>query len=230
MASILDITLLSLQSSLVAVAGMLVPALLVASYLVRGQGRLAFAIDLLVSMPLALPPVAVGFVLLWFFGSTGPLGSITEGLAFSWIAMSIASAVVAFPLVVRAFIAGLAEVDPRLVFAARNLGASRLRAAWEVTLPLARRGFAAGLLLGFVRSFAEFGATIVFAGNIPGDTQGLPSAIFSRIAAGDFSGAWVLAAVSVTIGGIALAIHNRLVSNYRDRSNAHSNDRGASNG
>ena len=74
MASILDITLLSLQSSLVAVVGMLVPALLVASYLVRSQGRLAFAIDLLVSMPLALPPVAVGFVLLWFFGATGPLG------------------------------------------------------------------------------------------------------------------------------------------------------------
>ena len=81
--------------------------------------------------------------------------------------MSVASAVVAFPLVVRAFIAGLAEVDPRLVFAARNLGASRLRATWDITLPLARRGIAAGLLLGFVRSFAEFGATIVFAGNIP---------------------------------------------------------------
>ena len=73
MASILDITLLSLQSSLVAVAGMLVPALLVASYLVRKQGRLAFAIDLIVSMPLALPPVAVGFALLWFFGATGPV-------------------------------------------------------------------------------------------------------------------------------------------------------------
>ena len=226
MVSILDITLLSLQSSLVAVLCMLVPALLVANYLVRNQGRLAFAIDLVVSMPLALPPVAVGFILLWFFGATGPLGSVTEGLAFSWFAMSIASAVVAFPLVVRAFVAGLAEVDPRLVFAARNLGASRLRAVWDVTLPLARRGTAAGLLLGFVRSFAEFGATIVFAGNIPGDTQGLPSAIFSRISAGDFSGAWVLAAVSVTIGGIALEIHNQLVSNYRDRSK----ERAGSNG
>ena len=116
---------------------MLVPALIVASYLVRSRGRLAFAIDLIVSMPLALPPVAVGFVLLWFFGATGPLGSVTDGLAFSWVAMSIASSVVAFPLVVRAFIAGLAEVDPRLVFAARNLGASRFRAVWDVTLPLA---------------------------------------------------------------------------------------------
>ena len=220
MAPLLDVTLLSLQSSLVATLGMLVPALLVASYLSRSKGRLAFAVDLLVSMPLALPPVAVGFILLWFFGATGPLGSITDGLAFSWVAMSIASAVVSFPLVVRAFVAGLAEVDPRLIFAARNLGASRLRATWDVTLPLARRGIAAGMLLGFIRSFAEFGATIVFAGNIPGDTQGLPSAIFSRISAGDFSSAWVLAAVSVTIGGMALAVHNRLVSHHRNRSTA----------
>ena len=194
---------------------MLVPALFVASYLVRSQGRAAFVVDLIVSMPLALPPVAVGFMLLWLFGATGPLGSLTSGLAFTWFAMSIASAVVSFPLVVRAFVAGLAEVDPRLVLAARNLGASWIRAAWTVTLPLARRGIAAGLLLGFVRSFAEFGATIVFAGNIPGSTQGLPSAIFSRISAGDFSAAWQLAAVSIIIGGIALAIHNRLVSRHR---------------
>lgn len=201
---------------------MLVPALLVASYLVRSQGRVAFAVDLVVSMPLALPPVAVGFMLLWLFGATGPLGSLTDGLAFTWFAMSIASAIVSFPLVVRAFVAGLAEVDPRLVFAARNLGASWFRAAWTVTLPLARRGIAAGLLLGFVRSFAEFGATIVFAGNIPGSTQGLPSAIFSRISAGDFSEAWQLAAVSIVIGGIALAIHNRLVSKHRHAQTARS--------
>ena len=198
---------------------MLLPALLVASYLVRSQGRIAFAVDLVVSLPLALPPVAVGFMLLWLFGATGPLGSLTDGIAFTWFAMSIASAVVSFPLVVRAFVTGLADVDPRLVFAARNLGASWIRAAWTITLPLARRGIAAGLLLGFVRSFAEFGATIVFAGNIPGSTQGLPSAIFSRISAGDFSQAWQLAVVSIVIGGIALAVHNRLVSRHRDLRN-----------
>ncbi len=221
----LDATLISLQSALVATLLMCVPALLVAGYLVRSTGRLSFIVDLVVSMPLALPPVAVGFVLLWMFGATGPFGELTRGLAFSWFAMSLASAVVAFPLVVRSFAAGLAEVDPRLVFAARNLGASRLRAAWEVMLPLARRGIAAGLLLGFVRAFAEFGATIVFAGNIPGRTQGLPSAIFSRISAGDFSGAWVLAIVSIAIGGAALGIHNLLVSRQRRRSH----DRGDSN-
>lgn len=222
----LEVTLLSVRTALIATLGMAVPALLVANYLVRNNGRMAFVVDLIVSMPLALPPVAVGFMLLWLFGAAGPLGWLTEGLAFTWLAMSIASAVVAFPLVVRAFVAGLAEVDPRLVFAARNLGASRLRAAWDVTLPLARRGIAAGLLLGFVRSFAEFGATIVFAGNIPGSTQGLPSAIFSRISAGDFSGAWTLAAVSIAIGGIALAIHNRLVSHNRRRITDRSGDDG----
>ena len=209
--------MLSLRTALVATLLMLVPALLVASYLARNQGRVAFAVDLLVSMPLALPPVAIGFMLLWLFGATGPLGSLTDGLAFTWLAMSIASAVVSFPLVVRAFATGLAEVDPRLVFAARNLGASWLRAAWTVTLPLSRRGIAAGLLLGFVRSFAEFGATIVFAGNIPGSTQGLPSAIFSRISAGDFTAAWQLAAISIAIGGIALALHNRLVAKQRSK-------------
>ena len=211
----LDATLLSIQTALVATLGMSIPAFLVANYLVRNTGRTAFIVDLIVSMPLALPPVAVGFILLWLFGATGPLAPLTEGLAFTWMAMSIAAAIVSFPLVVRAFVAGLAEVDPRLVFAARNLGASRLRATWDITLPLARNGIAAGLLLGFVRSFAEFGATIVFAGNIPGDTQGLPSAIFSRISAGDFSGAWSLAAVSIAIGGIALAVHNKLVSRQR---------------
>ena len=209
---LLEATLLSLRAATVATLLMLVPALLIAGYLVRSRGRLAFAIDLMVSMPLALPPVAIGFVLLWFFGATGPLGGATEGLAFTWFAMSIASAIVSLPLVVRAFVSGLSEVDPRLVFAARNLGASRLRALWTVTLPLARRGIAAGLLLGFVRSFAEFGATIVFAGNIPGSTQGVPSAIFSRISVGDFDSAWQLAAISIVIGGIALAIHNRLAS------------------
>ena len=211
----LDATLLSIQTALVATLGMSIPAFLVANYLVRNTGRTAFIVDLIVSMPLALPPVAVGFILLWFFGATGPLAPLTEGLAFTWMAMSIAAAIVSFPLVVRAFVAGLAEVDPRLVFAARNLGAGRLRATWDITLPLARNGIAAGLLLGFVRSFAEFGATIVFAGNIPGDTQGLPSAIFSRISTGDFSGAWSLAAVSIAIGGIALAVHNKLVSRQR---------------
>ena len=216
----LEVTLLSVRTALVATMLMLVPALLVAGYLVRSRGRLAFAVDLLVSMPLALPPVAVGFMLLWLFGAMGPLGSLTSGLAFTWFAMSIASAIVSFPLVVRAFVAGLAEVDPRLVFVARNLGASWIRAAWTVSLPLARRGIAAGLLLGFVRSFAEFGATIVFAGNIPGSTQGLPSAIFSRISAGDFSEAWQLAAVSIVIGGIALAVHNRLVARHRKLRNA----------
>ena len=218
----LEVTLLSVRTALVATMLMLVPALLVAGYLVRSRGRLAFAVDLLVSMPLALPPVAVGFMLLWLFGATGPLGSLTSGLAFTWFAMSIASAIVSFPLVVRAFVAGLAEVDPRLVFVARNLGASWIRAVWTVSLPLARRGIAAGLLLGFVRSFAEFGATIVFAGNIPGSTQGLPSAIFSRISAGDFLEAWQLAAVSIVIGGIALAVHNRLVSKHRKLRNARS--------
>ncbi len=192
-------------------------ALIVAMYLVRSRSRWRFTIDLLVSLPLALPPVVIGFALLWLFGPGGPFGDATRGVAFSWFAMSLAAAVVSFPLVVRSFAAGLSQVDRRLETAAMNLGAGPARVAATITLPLAKRGIAAGLLLGFVRSFAEFGATIVFAGNIPGRTQGIPSAIFNRISTGDLEGAWVLAAVSLLIGGIALAVHNLLVSETRSR-------------
>ena len=185
--------------------------LLIAAFLVRTRSRWRFAVDLLVSMPLALPPVVVGFALLWLFGGEGPFGDATRGIAFTWFAMVLASAVVAFPLVVRSFVAGLSQVDPRLEFAARNLGAAPWRVAITITLPLARRGILGGLLLGFVRAFAEFGATIVFAGNIPERTQGIPAAIFSRISTGDFNDAWALAAVSIVIGGGALAVHNALV-------------------
>ncbi len=217
MTSNIEIALLSLQSASVATLLMAPLALVVAAYLVRSRSRLRFAIDLLVSLPLALPPVVIGFALLWIFGPNGPFGDATRGVAFSWFAMSLAAAIVSLPLVVRSFVAGLSQVDRRLESVAKNLGAGPVRVALTITLPLAKRGIAAGLLLGFVRALAEFGATIVFAGNIPGRTQGIPSAIFNRISTGDLDGAWLLAAVSLVIGGIALAVHNLLVSDERLR-------------
>ena len=163
-----------------------------------------------------LPPVLVGFVLLWAVGGNSWPGRIMNSLfnaeiAFTWIAASLAAAIVAFPLSVRAFTAAIAEIDPHLETAARGLGAGPVRVFFTITLPLAYRGIFAGMLLGFVRAFSEFGATIVVAGNIPGRTQTVPSAIFTRISTGDDAAVWRLAIVSIVIAVMALATHNYLL-------------------
>ena len=216
MNSDISIVALSLQIALVATAVTLPLGMFFAWLLVRKQFRGKFVLDVLVSLPLALPPVVVGYSLLWVVGTNGWFGQLSESLfgstlAFTWIAASLAAAIVSLPLVVRSFAAALAGVDPRLEIAARGLGAGSVRTFLTVTLPLAYRGVIAGVLLGFVRALSEFGATIVVAGNIPGRTQTVPSAIFTRISAGDTDAAWRLALVSVVLGVIALAVHNWLL-------------------
>ena len=204
----LEVLYVSLRAALVALIIVAPVAAVSAWYIARGRGRLRHLLDLIVTLPLALPPVVVGFTLLWLVGARGPFGGALSGLAFTWIMMSVATAIVALPLVARSFVAALSAVDVHLEMTARNLGASRLRILLTITLPLARRGLAAGLLLGFVRAFAEFGATIVVAGNIPGQTQGIPSAVWTEISTGDYSTAWMLSAVSLLIGVVALVVHN----------------------
>jgi molybdate transport system permease protein len=174
-------------------------------------------IEALVSMPLALPPVVIGFGLLWLFSPTGPLGEVIDSLfggdlVFTWFAASLASAIVALPLVVRTFVIALEAVDPRLELASRSLGAGPWRTFAYVTIPIAARGLLAGVLIGFVRALSEFGATIVVAGNIPGQTQTLPLAIFTRIQTGDDSVAIRLVVISVVLALVSLLLHNRLVS------------------
>ena len=216
MNSDISIVALSLQIALVATAVTLPVGMFVAWLLVRKQFRGKFVLDVLVSLPLALPPVVVGYALLWLVGTNGWIGRLSESLfgstlAFTWIGAALAAAIVSLPLVVRSFAAALAGVDPRLEVAARGLGAGSIRTFLTVTLPLAYRGVIAGVLLGFVRALSEFGATIIVAGNIPGRTQTLPSAIFTRISSGSTDDAWRLALVSVVLGVIALAIHNWLL-------------------
>jgi molybdate transport system permease protein len=216
MNSDISIVALSLQIALVATAVTLPVGMFFAWLLVRKQFRGKFALDVLVSLPLALPPVVIGYALLWVVGTNGWIGQLSESwfgstLAFTWIAAALAAAIVSLPLVVRSFAAALAGVDPRLEVAARGLGAGPVRTFLTITLPLAYRGVIAGALLGFVRALSEFGATIVVAGNIPGRTQTIPSAIFTRIAAGDTDAAWRLALVSVVLGVVALAVHNWLL-------------------
>ena len=216
MNSDISIVALSLQIALVATVVTLPLGMILAWLLVRKQFKGKFVLDVVVSLPLALPPVVIGYALLWVVGANGWIGQLSESLfgstlAFTWIAAALAAAIVSLPLVVRSFAAALSGVDPRLEIAARGLGAGPVRTFFTVTLPLAYRGVIAGGLLGFVRALSEFGATIVVAGNIPGRTQTVPSAIFTRISAGDTDAAWRLALVSVVLGVAALAVHNWLL-------------------
>ncbi len=205
-----NVLFVSLRAACVASLIMLPLAAVAAWCIARSSSRFRHVVDVLVTLPLALPPVVVGFALLWLVGARGPFSGALSGLAYTWFMMSIAAAVVALPLTVRAFTSALSDVDVELEQTARNLGASRLRVLATITFPLARRGIAAGVLLGFVRAFAEFGATIVVAGSIPDQTRGIPSAIWIEVTTGDYGTAWTLAVISLLIGLVALIAHNVL--------------------
>jgi molybdate transport system permease protein len=179
---IAGIVALSLQVALASVLASLPFAIGAAWLLARRTfpGKALF--DALVHLPLVLPPVVVGYALLLLFGRHGPLGALLEPLgitfAFRWTGAALAAAVMGFPLVVRAIRLSIDSIDPRLEGAARTLGAGPWRVFFNVTLPLAWPGLVTGALLGFARSLGEFGATITFVSNIPGETRTLPLAIY----------------------------------------------------
>jgi molybdate transport system permease protein len=168
-------------------------------------------VDGLVHLPLVLPPVVVGYLLLLLLGRNGPLGSwlfATLGitLPFTWEGAALAAAVMAFPLMVRAMRLSLEAVDQKLETAARTLGATRLSVFLTITLPLTLPGILAGAVLAFARSLGEFGATITFVSNIPGETRTLPLALYSLIQTpGGEAGALRLAMISVLLSLAALA-------------------------
>jgi molybdate transport system permease protein len=142
-------------------------------------------VETLLSMPLVLPPVVTGWFLLVVLGGQGVLGRFFADLgiefAFTWRGAAVASGVLGFPLMVRTIQVAIAAIDPGLEGAARTLGAGRLRVFLTITLPLARAGVLSGAILAFARSVGEFGATITFAGNIPGETRTLPLAIYTLL-------------------------------------------------
>jgi len=216
----LSILGLTLQVAVVATAANLPLALAVSWLTVKKKVRGRFIIDVLVSLPLALPPVAVGYFLLLLLGRNGPMGSVLEDLlgveiVFTWVAAALASAVVSFPLMARAIMVAMGEVNERLEMSARSLGAGPWRVAFTVTIPLAYKGILAGVLLGFVRALSEFGATIVVAGNIPGSTQTLPLAIFNNVQLGKDDVALRLVAVTIGLAVVTLLIHNWLLERTR---------------
>lgn len=212
----LSVLTLSLQVAVVATAINIPVALGVSWLVVKRKVPGSFIIDVLVSLPLALPPVAIGFFLLQLLGRDGPIGAAVHevlgvDIVFTWVAAALASAVVSFPLMARAVMVAMGGVDERLEMSARSLGADARKVLFTVTIPLAYRGILAGVLLGFVRALGEFGATIIVAGNIPGRTQTLPLAMFSDIQLGHNDDAIRLVAISIALAVAALLVHNWLL-------------------
>lgn len=175
--------LLSLKVSFWATLLSLPLALAVAWLLARREFWGKSLLSALVHLPLVLPPVVTGYLLLLTFGRNGAIGSLLEQwgivFAFRWTGAALAAAIMGFPLVVRALRLAIEAVDPRLEQAASTLGAGRLAGFCLVTLPLIAPGILAGAVLGFAKAMGEFGATITFVANIPGETQTLPSAIYA---------------------------------------------------
>ncbi|KQI71202.1 molybdenum ABC transporter permease [Loktanella sp. 5RATIMAR09] len=177
---------LSLRVALVATLAALPVAVWVAYILARKSFPGRQLLNGLVHLPLVLPPVVTGYLLLILFGQQGPLGSLlyqTFGIsfAFRWTGAALAAAIMAFPLMVRAIRLGFEAVDPGLEDAASTLGASRMRVWRTVTLPLVVPGILAGGILGFAKALGEFGATITFVAAIPGETQTIPTAIYGLL-------------------------------------------------
>ena len=202
--------LLSLQVSIWATLASLPLGVLTAYALARWEFRGKQVLNMAVHLPLILPPVVTGYLLLLAFGRRGALGSWLEEvfglvLAFRWTGAALAAAIMAFPLMVRAIRLSIEAVDPKLEAAAATLGASRLRVFATVTLPLITPGLIAGTVLAFAKAMGEFGATITFVSNIPGQTQTIPSAIYAFLQVpGGETGALRLVIVAIVIAMAAL--------------------------
>lgn len=194
--------LVSLKVASVATLAMLPLAVLVAKVLARGPFPGHAALNIVVHLPLVLPPVVTGYALLLLFSPSAPLGRLLEsaglGLAFRWQGAALAAGVMAFPLMVRAIRLGFEAVDAGLVEAARTLGCSPLAAFWRVVLPLILPSLIAGVVLGFAKAMGEFGAIITFAASIPGETRTIPSAIYGFLQRPGSEGA-VLRLVGVSV-------------------------------
>ncbi len=185
-----DALLLSLRVTAVALVLVVAVGLPTALFLARVRFPGKSLLETLILLPLVLPPSVVGFYLLVLLGRSSPLarwGGLH--LLFTWPAAALASAVVAFPLMVLASRAAIAQVDPALERAARMLGSGETEVFLRITLPLARRGILAGVVLAAARAFGEFGATLMVAGNIPGRTQTLPLAIYDAVLTRDIAAA-----------------------------------------
>jgi molybdate transport system permease protein len=211
-----QITWFTVATAALATVLMLPPGLLLAWLFARRRFRGRLLLETLVSLPLVMPPVATGLVLLTLFAPLGPIGRVLAAMGvqvvFTWKAVVLAMTVMGLPLFVRTVRAGFEQVDSRFEAAASTLGAGPLRVFLTVTLPLARPAVIAGAVLGFARAIGEFGATIMIAGSIPGSTRTLAVAIYSLSETGRTRDAAGLVLISSAIAFAALWWSGRLGS------------------
>ncbi len=216
---------LSLKVGLWSTLLSLPPGFFLAYVLARFQFPLKSLLSGLIYLPLVLPPVVTGFILLLLFGTRGPIGQFLEQvfgivIAFRWTGAALAAAVMGLPLMVRAMRLSIEAVDTRFELAARTLGAGWWRTFFTVTLPLSLPGVIAGAVLSFAKSFGEFGATITFVSNIPGETQTLPIAIYSFLQSPGGEGPAIrLAILSIVVSMVAIIgsewLERRVVTRVR---------------
>jgi len=210
-----QVTFFSLAIALSSTLTILPFGIAVSWLLARREWRFKSFIETTVLLPLVMPPVATGLILLKFFGRRSLVGQWLYDwgieILFNWKGVLAAMAVMSFPLLVRSVRTSFAEVNPRLEQIAATLGASNLKIFFTITIPLAWRGIVAGSLLAFSRALGEFGATIMVAGNIPGRTQTLSLAIFSFVQSGKDEEAFGLLLITVVLAFLAVGFSERLV-------------------
>lgn len=211
-----QVTLFTLLVAALSTLLILPPGLALAWLLARGTWRGKTLVETLVSLPLVIPPVATGLVLLKLFGRKGPLGWLLTQcfgleIVFTWKAVVLATAVMSFPLLVRGARVAFEEVSSRYEETALTLGASPWRLFWSVTLPLARRGLLAACVISFARALGEFGATIMVAGMIPGETVTLALGIYHEVQLGNDASALLLLLLSAALAFGAMLLSSRLV-------------------
>jgi molybdate transport system permease protein len=198
-----QITLFSISVGLASTLLILPFGIALAWIFARKEWPLKSAVETIALLPLVMPPVSTGLILLKIFGRRSPLGQwlYERGveIVFNWKGVLIAMAVMSFPLLVRSVRTSFADVNPRLEQIAATLGASELKIFFVVTIPLAYKGIVAGALLAFSRALGEFGATILLAGNIPGRTQTLSLAIYNYVQLGKDSDAYILLGITVAL-------------------------------
>src|SRR5215216_8172416 len=203
--------LLSLQVTIVATIILFVVGLSLGVFLARFRIQGQIIIEVIIFLPLVLPPSVIGYFLLLTLGRGSPIVDwFHVNLLFTWQAAAIASALVGLPLMIQSARTAIANVDQVLENAARTLGSSELEILWRVTLPLARRGVLGGLILGAARALGEFGATLMVAGNIPGQTQTLPLAVYDAVQARRYDEANVMLLVMTSLAFAGLWCVRRL--------------------
>ncbi len=171
-------------------------------------------LDILLTLPLVLPPTVIGYYLIILMGRSGFIGSFIYrwtdwSIMFTWYAAVIASFIVALPLIIKTTRAAIESVDPNLINASYTLGHGELTTALRVILPLAKKGIIAGAVLSFARAMGEFGATLMVAGNIPGKTNTMPLTIYTSVSSGDWSTAHIMVVMFTLMSGVFLYIANQ---------------------